>query len=162
MIPSYMLTLSPADFRSSALRITPDKSHAIVTLIEQPSSRVSPPFKIHFPVYAPAHKSQILQPLSLTATPPRRNHHGITSLCMPHRITSIDSHPCGKTGGVGVFFFPPTVENVHNAPHNFPQQNFAGARKSNPAEFLRIPSHSSLRRLQFLHLQSVPYPSVSN
>jgi hypothetical protein len=33
---------------------------------------------------------------------------------------------------------------------------------SHTAEFLRIPSHSSLRHLQCLSLQSVPYPSVSS
>src|SRR5882672_9605004 len=33
---------------------------------------------------------------------------------------------------------------------------------SHPAEFFWIPSHSSLRHLQCLSLQSVPYPSVSS
>ena len=124
-----MLTLPPADFRSFALRITPDKSSATVTLIEQPSNRVLPPFKIHFSSSTPALKSQIPEPLPLAAAPPRRNYHGITSLCMTHRITSIDSHPC-ENQGVGVFFLPPTLENVHNVPHSFPTENFAGARKS--------------------------------
>src|ERR1700726_4606790 len=27
--------------------------------------------------------------------------------------------------GVGVFFLPPTIENVHNVPHSFPTENFA-------------------------------------
>ena len=60
---------------------------------------------------------------------------------MDHGLTSIDSHPCGKTGGVGVFFFPPTVENVHNVPHNFPSEDFAGARKSSGGRHITM-NHS--------------------
>ena len=117
-----MLTLQPADFRSFALRITPDKSSVIVTLIERPSNRVLPPFKIHFPSSAPAHKSQILEPLPLAATTPGRNRHGITSLCVPHRITSIDSHPCKISGGVGVGLLRPLGQNTRQA---LPEPRFA-------------------------------------
>jgi hypothetical protein len=106
-----MLTLPHADFSSFALR-TPDKSSPIATLIEQSSNRVLPPFKIHFPSSAPAHKSQILELLSLTAALPHRNYHGITSLCVPHRITSIDSHPCKISGGVGVGLLRPLGQNT--------------------------------------------------
>ena len=102
-----MSLLQPPDFRYFALRITPDKSSAIVTLIERLSNRVSPLFKIHLRSSAPAHKSQILEPLSLAVAPPGRNYHGITSLCIYRDLTSIDSHPCGKTGGWGSSFFHP-------------------------------------------------------
>ncbi len=39
---------------------------------------------------------------------------------------------------MGVFFFPPTVENVHNVPHNFPPENFAGARKSKRGSHMNL------------------------
>ena len=106
-----MLTLKLADFPSFAPSIAPEKSSAIATLIAQYSDRVLPPIKIHFPSSARAHKSQILRPLSLAAAPPRRNYHGITSLCMSRRITPIDSNPCKISGGGGGLLFS-TVENA--------------------------------------------------
>ena len=101
MIPSYMLPLPPADFRFFSLRITRDKWSAIATPIEQPTqSRFAAIKNSLAPVRTGA---QIKDSRTVIArrTPPRRNYHGITSLCMSHRITSIDSHPCKISGGVG-------------------------------------------------------------
>ena len=78
-----MLVLEPVVFRFfSRAAVTPEE---LVSnrqpSIEQPSNRVSPPFKIYFPASAPAHKSQIVE--TVIARPqPRR------------AVTTMESHPC--------------------------------------------------------------------